>query len=39
MYEVEIIVGSVIMSVNYLKLVIFQFSVDYLNNVYHSKFP
>lgn len=39
MHRVEIIVGSVIMSVNHLKLIIIQFSVNYLNIVYHSKFP
>lgn len=39
MYRVEIRVGSVIMSVHHLKLIIIQFSVDYLNIVYHSKLP
>lgn len=37
MYRVEIRVGSVIMSVHHLKLIIIQFSVDYLNIVYRSK--
>lgn len=39
MHRVEIVVWNVVMSVNHLKLIIIQFSVDYLNIVYHSKFP